>query len=169
MVQVLDYSLYNPPSWITQTSLQLSPYFPQVGDIVGHLILDLYDFVYSPPSSPSSPSSPPLLSLLPSPLLPPLPPALPTSKVVYCHQGHKLDEEEVKRERAYSVHKSKRPWEKYSLKPQEFCQVTNIRYQVGPPTVCSITVALVSPLPQFEEGPSSSINGEKSRVTFSFK
>ncbi len=29
-----DYSKYSPPDWLKQTSLRLSPYLPQVGDIV---------------------------------------------------------------------------------------------------------------------------------------
>ena len=79
----------------------------------------------------------------------------------------------MKKERLYSIHKAKMPWEKYNLQPQEFCQVTNVRYLVGPPTLCSITLALVSPLPQSEaedeEGASSSRNKDKERVVFSFK
>ena len=29
-----DFSKYSPPGWLKQTSLRLSPYLPQVGDIV---------------------------------------------------------------------------------------------------------------------------------------
>lgn len=93
-------------------------------------------------------------------------------QVVYCHQGHRLYVEEVKKELLYPIYKAKMPWEKYTLQPQEFCQVTNVRYLVGPPTLCSITLALVSPLSQSEdggEGTSSPKNGDKERVTFSFK
>ena len=77
--------------------------------------------------------------------------------------------EAVKKEPLYP----KMPWEKYKLQPQEFCQVTDVQYLVGPPTLCSITLALVSPLPQSEaedeEGASSSRSRDKERVTFSFK
>jgi hypothetical protein len=92
-------------------------------------------------------------------------------QVVYCHQGHRLYVEAV---RLHSIHKNEMPWDRHTLQPQEFCQVTNVRYLVGAPTLCSITLALVAPLPQAKdegegEGTSSSRNGDKERVTFSFK
>jgi hypothetical protein len=34
LVSQVYYSKYAPPDWIRQTKLHLSPYFPQVGDIV---------------------------------------------------------------------------------------------------------------------------------------
>jgi len=60
----------------------------------------------------------------------------------------------VKEERLYRIHYNKKmPWEKYTLQPQELCQVTDVQYKVEPPTVCSITLALLS----------------SKKVTFSFK
>ena len=92
-----------------------------------------------------------------------------SDQVVYCHQGHKLYVESVKREKLYPLHKTKMPWEKYKLLPQQFCQVTNVRYCVGPPTLCSITLALVSQ-DQAAPGPSSSSpSPSSSRISFSFK
>lgn len=67
---------------------------------------------------------------------------------MYFHQGHKLYVDSVREERVYPIHKSTIPWLKYKLHPQEFCQVTNVRYTVGPPTLCSVTLALLHPLNQ---------------------
>ena len=63
------------------------------------------------------------------------------------------------------------PWDKHQLQPQEFCQVTNVRYVVGPPTLCSITLALVksSQGEQEEDGEEAGTSSTKERVTFSFK
>ena len=38
MQVVLDYSKYAPPEWIRQTKLHLSPYLPQVGDLVSWIL-----------------------------------------------------------------------------------------------------------------------------------
>lgn len=54
----------------------------------------------------------------------------------------------VREERVYPIHRSTIPWLKYKLHPQEFCQVTNVRYMVEPPTLCSVTLALLHPLNQ---------------------
>ena len=32
------------------------------------------------------------------------------------------------------------PWQRYVLLPQEYCQVKNVHFVVGPPTMCSITL-----------------------------
>ena len=97
---------------------------------------------------------------------------------MYCHQGHRLYVESVRAHRLYSIHRAaKMPWDKHQLQPQEFCQVTNVRYLVGPPTLCSITLALVrsSPSQQDSEGESgedgqeAGTSASKERVTFSFK
>lgn len=90
-------------------------------------------------------------------------------QVVYLHQGHRLYVEAVKKDELYPVHEAKMPWVKYTLQPQEFCQVTNVEYLVGPSTLCSITLALVSTLPAGGGSISSSRIGNKERVTFSFK
>jgi len=69
-------------------------------------------------------------------------------QVVYFQQGHQLYVESVKEERLYPIHRSTMPWHKFNLHPQEFCQVTNVRFIVGPPTLCSVTLALLHPLNQ---------------------
>ncbi len=61
----------------------------------------------------------------------------------------------------------KAPWQKYSLLPQERCQVTNVRFVVGPPTLCSITLAPLSPTVVPVKGGTSSNTNNK--VVFSFK
>lgn len=90
---------------------------------------------------------------------------------MYCHQGHRLYVESVQEQNLYPINKAKMPWNKHQFQPQEFCQVTNVRYLVGPPTLCSITLALVrSSLSQQEEGAGPSTSSvSKERVIFSFK
>lgn len=58
------------------------------------------------------------------------------------------------------------PWQRYKLLPQEFCQITNVRYLVGPPTLCQITLALLSH-PHTPDEPSTS--QPKQRITFQIK
>ena len=42
-----DYSVYWPTDWLKMNSPQISPYYPQVGDIVGHCTCTvLYLFIY---------------------------------------------------------------------------------------------------------------------------
>ena len=60
--------------------------------------------------------------------------------MVYFHQGHQLYIDAVKEEKPYPWKSQKMPWQRYHLLPQEFCQVTNVHYLVGPPTMCSITL-----------------------------
>ena len=89
-------------------------------------------------------------------------------QVVYCHQGHRLYLESVQEQQLYTIHTTKMPWDKHQLQPQEFCQVTNVRYLVGPPTLCSITLALVRSTQG--QGEEQGVEGSsKERVTFSFK
>ncbi len=65
--------------------------------------------------------------------------------MVYCRQGHELYMGAVRDERVYPCKSQRMPYQKYSLLPQEFCQVANVRFLVGPPTLCSITLG--RPLP----------------------
>ncbi len=90
---------------------------------------------------------------------------------MYCHQGHRLYVESVQEQRPNLINKAKMPWNKHQFQPQEFCQVTNVRYLVGPPTLCSITLALArSSQSQQEEGEEPNTSTvSKERVTFSFK
>ena len=87
-------------------------------------------------------------------------------QVVYCYQGHRLYINSVREERVYSTKNVKMPWQKYKLLPQEFCQITNVRYLVGPPTLCQITLALLSHTHTPDE-PSTSQQNQ--RITFQIK
>ena len=93
-------------------------------------------------------------------------PSLLPLQVVYCYQGHKLYIDSVREERVYSTKNIKMPWQRYKLLPQEFCQITNVRYLVGPPTLCQITLALLSH-PHTSDEPSTS--QPKQRITFQIK
>ena len=89
-------------------------------------------------------------------------------QVVYCYQGHRLYINSVREERVYSTKNVKMPWQKYKLLPQEFCQITNVRYLVGPPTLCQITLALLShPHTHTPDEPSTSQSNQ--RITFQIK
>lgn len=87
-------------------------------------------------------------------------------QVVYCYQGHELYIKSVRQERVYSTKNMKMPWKKYNLLPQEFCQITNVRFLIGPPTLCQITLALLSH-PQSSDDLSNSET--KQRITFQIK
>jgi len=75
----------------------------------------------------------------------------------------------VKEERIHVLKSQKMPWQKYNLLPQEFCQVKNVHYIAGPPTLCSITLALLSP------SATTSVNSDKcpgtnqQQITFTLK
>ena len=104
-------------------------------------------------------------------------------QVVYFHQGHRIYVESVQAKKLHPVHKSTIPWQKYVLMPQELCQVTNVRYSVGPPTLCCITLTLLQPFnksAEEEEGgdsdtayrmtnDGSSKGGQRDRIRFSFR
>ena len=87
-------------------------------------------------------------------------------QVVYCYQGHKLYLEQVRQEKVYPTKNMKMPWQKYRLLPQEFCQITNVRYLIGPPTLCQITLALLS---HTQNSDSPSTSETKQRITFQIK
>ncbi|XP_065906501.1 bromodomain and WD repeat-containing protein 3-like isoform X2 [Dysidea avara] len=73
--------------------------------------------------------------------------------VVYCRQGHELYLQEIKQKRLHHRLKGQKlPWQKFSLEAHELCQVKNVHFTVGPPTLCSLTLSLVST----PDGPSSS-------------
>jgi bromodomain and WD repeat domain-containing protein 1/3 len=115
-----DYSIYWPPNWLKMRNPHVTPYYPQVGDIV-----------------------------------------------VYFHQGHELYKEEVKKQKAYQWKNQQMPRQKHTLKPHEFCQVKNVHFVIGPPTLCSITLTLLSSTSS--SASSDNIPSTSQPTTFTFK
>ncbi|XP_075053356.1 bromodomain and WD repeat-containing protein 1 isoform X1 [Mixophyes fleayi] len=64
-------------------------------------------------------------------------------EVVYFRQGHEAYINAVRRSNL-SIYKSlKEPWQKCALRDQEFVKIVGIRYEIGPPTLCCLKLALI--------------------------
>ena len=77
--------------------------------------------------------------------------------MVYCHQGHSHYVDEVRREVVYELGNYQCPWKNHDLCAQEYCEVTDISFCVGPPTLCEIVLTTLEAI------------STESKVTFSFK
>ena len=92
-----------------------------------------------------------------------------SSQVIYCRQGHEIYMNTIREEKTYALKSQKMPWQKYNLLPQEFCQVKNVHYVVGPPTLCSITLTLLSPSATTCVSSGDGSGAEQRKITFTFK
>lgn len=66
-------------------------------------------------------------------------------EVIYFRQGHEAYIDAVRKNKAYELNPSKEPWRKTDLRDQELVKIVGIRYEVGPPTLCCLKLALIDP------------------------
>ncbi|XP_029963961.1 bromodomain and WD repeat-containing protein 3 [Salarias fasciatus] len=64
-------------------------------------------------------------------------------EVIYFRQGHEAYVEAVTRSELYPINLEKQPWKKMDLRDQEFVKITGIKYDVCPPTLCSLKLTLI--------------------------
>ncbi|CAH2314773.1 bromodomain and WD repeat-containing 3 isoform X2 [Pelobates cultripes] len=78
-------------------------------------------------------------------------------EVIYFRQGHEAYVRAVRKSKIYSVNLQKQPWNKMELREQEFLKVVGIKYEVGPPTLCCLKLALLDPTSGKMSGESFSV------------
>ncbi|XP_072525328.1 bromodomain and WD repeat-containing protein 3 [Salminus brasiliensis] len=66
-------------------------------------------------------------------------------EVIYFRQGHEAYVDAVCRSNLYPINLDKQPWRKMQLRDQEFVQITGIKYEVCPPTLCSLKLTQIDP------------------------
>ncbi|XP_056612929.1 bromodomain and WD repeat-containing protein 3 [Triplophysa dalaica] len=66
-------------------------------------------------------------------------------EVIYFRQGHEAYVDAVCRSNLYHINLDKQPWKKMELRDQEFVQITGIKYEVCPPTLCCLKLAQIDP------------------------
>uniref|UniRef100_A0A671MUE5 Bromodomain and WD repeat-containing protein 3-like n=1 Tax=Sinocyclocheilus anshuiensis TaxID=1608454 RepID=A0A671MUE5_9TELE len=66
-------------------------------------------------------------------------------ELIYFRQGHQAYVRAVCRAKAYSINPQKQPWNRLNLRDQECVKVVGIKYEVGPPTLCCLKLALLDP------------------------
>uniref|UniRef100_A0A672QE63 Bromodomain and WD repeat domain containing 3 n=1 Tax=Sinocyclocheilus grahami TaxID=75366 RepID=A0A672QE63_SINGR len=66
-------------------------------------------------------------------------------ELIYFRQGHQAYVRAVCRAKAYSINPQKHPWNRLNLRDQESVKVVGIKYEVGPPTLCCLKLALLDP------------------------
>lgn len=66
-------------------------------------------------------------------------------EVVYLRQGHQRYLEAVRSKNAYSLNDSAEPWQKLTLRDHEFVKVIGIKYELRPPRLCCLKLALLDP------------------------
>uniref|UniRef100_A0A8C1WU01 Bromodomain and WD repeat domain containing 3 n=1 Tax=Cyprinus carpio TaxID=7962 RepID=A0A8C1WU01_CYPCA len=66
-------------------------------------------------------------------------------ELIYFRQGHQAYVRAVCRAKAYSINPQKQPWNRLNLRDQESVKVVGIKYEVGPPTLCCLKLALLDP------------------------
>nr|XP_033797347.1 bromodomain and WD repeat-containing protein 1 isoform X2 [Geotrypetes seraphini] len=64
-------------------------------------------------------------------------------EVMYFRPGHEAYVEAVRKHGLYKLDPNKEPWEKMILRDQELVKIVGIRYEVGPPTLCSLKLAFL--------------------------
>uniref|UniRef100_A0A8C1QQD3 Bromodomain and WD repeat domain containing 3 n=1 Tax=Cyprinus carpio TaxID=7962 RepID=A0A8C1QQD3_CYPCA len=79
-------------------------------------------------------------------------------ELIYFRQGHQAYVRAVSRAKAYSINPQKQPWNRLNLRDQESVKVVGIKYEVGPPTLCCLKLALLDP-----------ISGKMTNESFSLK
>uniref|UniRef100_A0A8C1D720 Bromodomain and WD repeat domain containing 3 n=1 Tax=Cyprinus carpio carpio TaxID=630221 RepID=A0A8C1D720_CYPCA len=66
-------------------------------------------------------------------------------ELIYFRQGHQAYVRAVCRAKTYSINPQKQPWNRLNLRDQESVKVVGIKYEVGPPTLCCLKLALLDP------------------------
>uniref|UniRef100_A0A8B9JZI7 Bromodomain and WD repeat domain containing 1 n=1 Tax=Astyanax mexicanus TaxID=7994 RepID=A0A8B9JZI7_ASTMX len=66
-------------------------------------------------------------------------------EVIYFRQGHEAYLEAVCKSNLYPINLDKQPWRKMQLRDQEFVQITGIKYEVCPPTLCTLKLTQIDP------------------------
>ncbi|XP_040194940.1 bromodomain and WD repeat-containing protein 1-like isoform X5 [Rana temporaria] len=64
-------------------------------------------------------------------------------EVVYFRQGHEAYINAVRRRNLSILNLMKEPWKKCELRDQELVKIVGIRYDIGPPTLCCLKLALI--------------------------
>ncbi|XP_075710726.1 bromodomain and WD repeat-containing protein 1 [Rhinoderma darwinii] len=64
-------------------------------------------------------------------------------EIVYFRQGHEGYINAVQRSNLSIANSLKEPWKKCVLRDQELVKIVGIRYEIGPPTLCCLKLALI--------------------------
>ncbi|KAK4883678.1 hypothetical protein RN001_006997 [Aquatica leii] len=64
-------------------------------------------------------------------------------EIVYFIQGHQMYVEAVRAKNVYDVNPKDLPWSKIQLKEHEFVKVVGIKYEIRPPRLCCLKLALL--------------------------
>lgn len=64
-------------------------------------------------------------------------------EVVYFRQGHEIYAEAVKSRQAYELDEQSLPWNKQSIKIQEFCKVTGLKFEIKPPRLVCLKLSII--------------------------
>ncbi|XP_011333353.2 PH-interacting protein isoform X2 [Ooceraea biroi] len=64
-------------------------------------------------------------------------------EIVYFRQGHKLYLDAVRNKKIYELSPRCEPWTKMDIRAQEFVKVVGIRYEIRPPRLCCLKLALM--------------------------
>ncbi|KAF5287129.1 hypothetical protein FQA39_LY16052 [Lamprigera yunnana] len=64
-------------------------------------------------------------------------------EIVYFLQGHQMYVEAVRAKPVYDVNPKDLPWSKMDLKDHEFVKVVGIKYEIRPPRLCCLKLALL--------------------------
>lgn len=65
-------------------------------------------------------------------------------EVVYFRQGHERYFECVKNKKLYQLTGKYEPWQQLELRDHEFCKVIGIKYEIRPPRLCCLKLALMT-------------------------
>lgn len=65
-------------------------------------------------------------------------------EVVYLRQGHERYFEHVKNKKLYQLTGKFEPWQQLELREHEFCKVIGIKYEIRPPRLCCLKLALMT-------------------------
>lgn len=64
-------------------------------------------------------------------------------EVVYFRQGHERYFESVRNRKLYQLNENSEPWCQLVLRDHEFCKVIGIKYEIKPPRLCRLKLALL--------------------------
>jgi hypothetical protein len=64
-------------------------------------------------------------------------------QLVYFPQGHHLYLDAVRTKKIYEINSKTLPWTKIHLRGHEFVKVVGIQYEVKPPRLCGLRLALL--------------------------
>lgn len=64
-------------------------------------------------------------------------------EIVYFRQGHKLYLDAVRNKKVYELGPRCEPWAKTNIRAQEFVKVVGIKYEIRPPRLCCLKLALM--------------------------